>query len=146
MRIADDEIQSIINDYEKPMTIREIAKKYKMPIHVIRNILIKNNIKLHHGGGKKGKQVTKTIKDKTDEIIKLYEEGKTYNEISSKTTVKQGTIQSILRRNKVKTGKRGINKNKPTRICKTLRKHHEQLKDDPERLNTEFMLKLIKGE
>lgn len=29
--------------------------------------------------------------------------------------------------------------------CGILKHHHEQLKDDPDRLSTEFILKLIKG-
>jgi hypothetical protein len=51
-----------------------------------------------------------------------------------------------MRNKKLKLGIRHKHDRKNTSVCKTIKQHHTILRDDPERLDSKFMLMLIRGE
>jgi hypothetical protein len=167
--IPKEEQLLLINDYKNDVPTKELQKKYNIQYETISIILELNNveprqIKRQYEQRKQRNKYNKLNKDDETKIIKSQENGISIREISIDMKISIALVYKVLKNNGVemKRGKKPttrkwktpkqtekvkeIEKFKPIKsVCKMLQTHHARMEDDPERLDTKFMLKLIKG-
>lgn len=111
MKVKKEIEEDIISDYFKTeLKVKDIAEKYNLCRHSIRNIILRNNLVLRE-------KVTTEI---TNNIILDYKNGITNKKISQKYNLNRGTIQQTLKRNNVKLK----NQNETSRKHKLLNENY----------------------
>lgn len=94
MKIKREIQDSVIFDYiSTDLKVKDIAKKYNLCRHSIRNIIVENKLDLRE---------RKTSIDIVNQIINDYRNNVTNKAISKKYNLNRATIQRILKRNNIK--------------------------------------------
>lgn len=82
-----------------------------VPSHKMKKALVKkpSTPRYEHTRDERWAKYRETVKERDDNIVKLYESGMSMMTISRKTGVAYGSIQTVLRQRKVKMRPRGYN-------------------------------------
>lgn len=96
----------IIKYYQSGYTLGEVSEKYKLPVSLVQELLVKNKIEIRRGNNKK-----KHKPYDVNKIIKAYESGMTWNKMAKEFNMSVSWLQVIFKKHGIV--KKRVKKNKP---------------------------------
>ena len=136
--ISNENKEKMIKEYKMGVSIKDLANEYGCHVSTIRSILIENDVKIRRNAkaicSTCGEKISRyTAKNNKRQCNKCYE--KTIDE--EKKRKREEHEKEVKLYETRDCGYGGV--------CDRLKLHHEILKDDPERLTSDFMIGLICG-